>query len=62
MPSGLKGNKQSKENEKVEVTEQEEEAEKQKVRMHKRRSLNGFWEKFKDKLIDLFKEDEDKHL
>ncbi|MCB0715430.1 MAG: cell division protein FtsA [Chitinophagaceae bacterium] len=62
VPSGLKGNKQSKENEKVEVTEQEEEAEKQKVRMHKRRSLNGFWEKFKDKLIDLFKEDEDKHL
>jgi cell division protein FtsA len=30
--------------------------------MKKRKSLTGFWGKFKDKIIDLFKEEEDKHL
>jgi cell division protein FtsA len=27
-----------------------------------RKGLNNFWGKFKDKIIDLFKEEEDKHL
>jgi cell division protein FtsA len=30
--------------------------------MKKRKSLTGFWGKFKDKIIDLFKEEEDKKL
>jgi len=30
--------------------------------MTRRRNLTGFWSKFKDKIIDLFKEEEDKHL
>jgi cell division protein FtsA len=30
--------------------------------MKKRRNLTGFWSKFKDRIIDLFKEEEDKHL
>ena len=30
--------------------------------MRKRRSLTGFWDKFKDRLVDLFKEEEDHHL
>ena len=30
--------------------------------MKKRKNLTGFWGKFKDKIIDLFKEEEDKHL
>ncbi|MBK6937836.1 MAG: cell division protein FtsA [Chitinophagaceae bacterium] len=32
------------------------------MKMAKRRNLTGFWGKFKDKLIDLFKEEEDKAL
>jgi cell division protein FtsA len=28
----------------------------------RRKNLNGFWGKFKDRIIDLFKEEEDKHL
>lgn len=31
-------------------------------KMKQRKSLNGFWGKFKDSIIDLFKEEEDKHL
>ncbi len=30
--------------------------------MVKRKNLTGFWSKFKDRIIDLFKEEEDKHL
>ena len=30
--------------------------------MNKRKNLTGFWGKFKDRIIDLFKEEEDKHL
>jgi cell division protein FtsA len=30
--------------------------------MKHRRNLTGFWSKFKDRIIDLFKEEEDKHL
>ncbi|HYM95106.1 MAG TPA: cell division protein FtsA, partial [Chitinophagaceae bacterium] len=30
--------------------------------MRKRKNLTGFWGKFKDRIIDLFKEEEDKHL
>jgi cell division protein FtsA len=30
--------------------------------MKQRKSLTGFWSKFKDGIIDLFKEEEDKHL
>lgn len=30
--------------------------------MRKRKNLTGFWGKFKDGIIDLFKEEEDKHL
>ena len=28
----------------------------------RRKNLTGFWGKFKDRIIDLFKEEEDKHL
>lgn len=30
--------------------------------MKKRKSLTGFWDKFKDRLVDIFKEEEDHHL
>jgi cell division protein FtsA len=30
--------------------------------MKKRKSLTGFWDKFKDRLVDLFKEEDDHHL
>ena len=30
--------------------------------MKKRKNLTGFWDKFKDRLVDLFKEEEDHHL
>ena len=30
--------------------------------MNRRKNLTGFWSKFKDRIIDLFKEEEDKHL
>ena len=30
--------------------------------MKRRKNLTGFWSKFKDRIIDLFKEEEDKHL
>ena len=32
------------------------------IKMNNRRNLTGFWGKFKDGIIDLFKEEEDKHL
>ncbi len=31
-------------------------------KMKKRKNLTGFWDKFKDRLVDLFKEEEDHHL
>ena len=31
-------------------------------RVRQRKGLNNFWGKFKDGIIDLFKEEEDKHL
>jgi cell division protein FtsA len=31
-------------------------------KMKNRKSLTNFWEKFKDRLVDLFKEEEDQHL
>jgi hypothetical protein len=30
--------------------------------MKRRKSLTGFWDKFKDRLVDLFKEEEDHNL
>ena len=50
-----------KNNEEEAVPTEEEEVVTEKV-MVKRRSLTGFWGKFKDGLIDLFKEEEDKAL
>jgi cell division protein FtsA len=31
-------------------------------KMTKRKNLTGFWDKFKDRLVDLFKEEEDHRL
>ena len=39
-----------------------EETEISDEQMRKRRNLTGFWSKFKDRIIDLFKEEEDRHL
>ncbi|HET9432713.1 MAG TPA: cell division protein FtsA, partial [Chitinophagaceae bacterium] len=44
--------------EEVMVAEEAVSAEK----MTKRKNLTGFWDKFKDRLVDLFKEEEDHHL
>lgn len=44
--------------EEVMVAEESVSAEK----MTKRKNLTGFWDKFKDRLVDLFKEEEDHHL
>ena len=33
-----------------------------KDKMTRRKNLTGFWDKFKDRLVDLFKEEEDHHL
>jgi len=55
VPEGLKQKAQE------EVTEPMEEAISEKE-MKKRKNLTGFWSKFKDRIIDLFKEEEDKHL
>jgi cell division protein FtsA len=30
--------------------------------MKRRKNLTGFWDKFKDRLVDLFKEEEDHKL
>jgi len=55
VPAGLK--KQAEE----EIEEEVEEAVSEKE-MKRRKNLTGFWSKFKDRIIDLFKEEEDKHL
>src|SRR5690349_2016725 len=55
VPAGLK--KQAEE----EMEEEVEEAVSEKE-MKRRKNLTGFWSKFKDRIIDLFKEEEDKHL
>ena len=57
VPSGLKGNK-------VNATAEAELAEEAigETAITKRKDLNGFWGKFKDRLIDIFQEDEDRHL
>lgn len=47
------------------IAQEEEEIEIEEVSIEKvkqRRGLNNFWGKFKDGIIDLFKEEEDKHL
>jgi cell division protein FtsA len=56
VPDGLK----NKVEDEVAVIETEEEVSKEK--MKNRKNLTGFWGKFKDKIIDLFKEEDDKHL
>ncbi len=55
VPEGLKQKAQQ------EVTEEDEGAISEKE-IKRRKSLTGFWSKFKDRIIDLFKEEEDKHL
>ena len=55
VPSALKNNG----TEEV-VVETEEEVNENE--MARRKNLTGFWGKFKDRIIDLFKEEEDKHL
>ncbi len=55
VPDGLK-KAIAREEEEIEVPEVSAEKVKQ------RRGLNNFWGKFKDGIIDLFKEEEDKHL
>jgi cell division protein FtsA len=56
VPDGLKKTMNDEEEE-VLVEEEMNEAS-----MTKRKNLTGFWGKFKDGIIDLFKEEEDKHL
>ncbi|HTD93503.1 MAG TPA: cell division protein FtsA, partial [Chitinophagaceae bacterium] len=54
VPVGLK---------KAEMEDEEDPEEMVSVqRVRQRKSLNNFWGKFKDGIIDLFKEEEDKHL
>lgn len=55
VPEGLK---QQGQEEAVTATEESVSA----GEMSKRKNLTGFWSKFKDRIIDLFKEEEDKHL
>jgi cell division protein FtsA len=55
VPDGLKNNSA----EEVAVTEEEVVSDRE---MKRRKNLTGFWGKFKDRIIDLFKEEEDKHL
>jgi len=55
VPEGLKQNKE-------EEVLTEEEGMISAGEMKKRRNLTGFWSKFKDRIIDLFKEEEDKQL
>ena len=57
VPDGLK---RSAEEEEEVYEEQGDTATSVKVRQ--RRGLSNFWGKFKDGIIDLFKEEEDKHL
>lgn len=55
VPDGLKKNVEE------EVYEEAEDSVTE-VRVRQRRGLSNFWGKFKDGIIDLFKEEEDKHL
>jgi cell division protein FtsA len=55
VPDGLKNTAQ----EETVVASEEEVNEKE---VKRRKSLTGFWGKFKDGIIDLFKEEEDKKL
>jgi len=55
VPDGLKKSVEE------EVYEEAEESVTQ-VKVRQRRGLSNFWGKFKDGIIDLFKEEEDKHL
>jgi cell division protein FtsA len=55
VPDGLKRND-------MEEEEEMEEAAVATQRVRQRRGLSNFWGKFKDGIIDLFKEEEDKHL
>ena len=57
VPEGLKNNLPEEE---VPVLATEEEVNEKEVK--RRKSLTGFWGKFKDGIIDLFKEEEDKKL
>jgi cell division protein FtsA len=57
VPTGLKGNKVVSANE----PELAEEAIGETT-IKKRKDLSGFWDKFRDRLIDIFQEDEDRHL
>ncbi|MES1222878.1 MAG: cell division protein FtsA, partial [Bacteroidota bacterium] len=59
VPETLKQNQATAEAEEV-ITEEEAPIEAEKMR--NRKSVKDFWGKFKDGLIDLFKEEEDKHL
>jgi cell division protein FtsA len=47
-------------------SEEEVEVEEEEVitdtKIRQRRGMSNFWGKFKDGIIDLFKEEEDKHL
>ena len=55
VPDGLKKSVEEEVYEEAEETVTE-------VRVRQRRGLSNFWGKFKDGIIDLFKEEEDKHL
>ena len=57
VPTGLKGNKVVSNS----VPELAEDAVGETT-IKKRKDLNGFWDKFRDRLIDIFQEDEDRHL
>jgi cell division protein FtsA len=59
VPDTLKQSQSLEEEEEV-ITE--ENAPVEAVKMNNRKSVKDFWGKFKDGLIDLFKEEEDKHL
>ena len=47
---------------KEEVVTNGKEEKREKVDTSKRKGLNNFWDKFKDSLIDMFKEEEDKEI
>ena len=53
VPVGLK-------KEEVKINDREEK--KERIDISKRKGLNNFWDKFKDSLIDMFKEEEDKEI
>ena len=47
---------------KEEIKTNGKEEKKEKVDTTKRKGLNTFWDKFKDSLIDMFKEEDDKEI